>query len=355
MSESRGLGFGGFLIGLGAGWIYFRNYTVDYSVFSWLLILLGASIIVSSILPHLVPNLKIGGLLTGLTIGVILGMIISSGFSITPWSIWSDSYPNSVNTYSNFTDTVVADRILFEAINVNGGFTLSEWDEDGYLLSARIRARGRTEDDAQSNMDKVGISLNDVLDSGTQELELLIDVPTGLWNRINVEVTLYIPTEVMMDLELSTTNGGIHLESIQGGEFNVDTTNGDLEYTNILAETVTGSTTNGDVSGKVEATDFFGRTTNGQIELTIPSTMTGTYTLTSTNGGIDVQVSQTEDNGFNLDSSVSNGGVDFTLDGLDYSVNTAKSKKATTDNWTSADIQIEITASTTNGNIDINN
>jgi hypothetical protein len=282
-------------------------------------------------------------------------MVISSGFSITSWSIWSDSYPNRVETYRNFTDTVIAERMLFEAINVNGGYTVTGWDEDEYKLSAKVRARGRTKNDAQSNMDKVDISLNDELDSGIQELELLIDVPTGLWNRINIDVTLYIPTEVMLDLGLSTTNGGISLESIRGGELNVDTTNGDLGYTNILAETVTGSTTNGDVSGTVEATDFIGTTTNGQIELTIPSTMTGTYTLRSTNGGINVQLSQTVDNGFNLDSSVSNGGVDFTLDRLDYSVNTAKSKKATTDNWGSADTQVEITASTTNGNIDIIN
>ena len=350
MSYTRGLGFGGFLIGIGAGWIIFTNYSVDSNISSWLLILLGLSIIVSSILPRLLPDLRIGGLFSGLVIGMIVAMVINTGFSILPWS---NSYPYSEEGYKNFTDSVIADSILFETLNINGQIHIESWEENQYKVSAKVLAKGRTVSDAESNFNEVDIQLNDDLNSGVQELELEITIPQTLRNRINIDITVYVPSDSIMDVDVSTTNGGIILESINGGDFYIETTNGDLVFYDVTADIIDGDTTNGGIRGTTQSSDFSGKTTNGDISLTLPSTESGSYNLRTTNGNVNLIVSQNAETGFNLDCSLSNGNLVFDLDDLSYTEQTSKSKDATTQNWDTASVQIEIDASTTNGNINI--
>ena len=350
LSDSRGLGFGGFLIGIGAGWIIFTNYSIDSNLFSYLIILLGLSIIVSSILPHLLPDLRIGGLFSGLVIGMIVAIVINTGFSILPWS---NSYPYSEEGYKNFTDSVVADNILFETLNINGQIHIESWEENQYKVSAKVIAKGRTVSDAESNFNKVDIQLNDDLNSGVQELELEITIPQTLRNRINIDITVYVPSDSIMDVDVSTTNGGIITENINGGDFYLETTNGDLVFYDVTADVIDGDTTNGGIRGTTQSSDFYGKTTNGGISLTLPSTESGSYNLRTTNGNVNVIVSQNAETGFDLDCSLSNGNLVFDLDDLSYTEQTSKSKDATTQNWDIASVQIEIDASTTNGNINI--
>ena len=81
MSKSSGLGFGGFLVSLGVGYMVFQNMEVTRNLFAWLLILAGAWVIASSLLQRMNPQIRFGGLVNGVVGGLILSLMITTGFS----------------------------------------------------------------------------------------------------------------------------------------------------------------------------------------------------------------------------------------------------------------------------------
>ena len=62
LSKSSGLGFGGFLIGFGLGWVIFSYFEVTQNLFSWFLILAGIGVIIGAIFPRKRLGFDISGL-----------------------------------------------------------------------------------------------------------------------------------------------------------------------------------------------------------------------------------------------------------------------------------------------------
>ena len=62
MSQPKGLGFGGFLLGIGTGWFLFQNLEVTNETFSWGLILFGLTIVASNLFKRFSPEMNLGGL-----------------------------------------------------------------------------------------------------------------------------------------------------------------------------------------------------------------------------------------------------------------------------------------------------
>jgi len=77
MSRQSGLGFGGFLLGLGAAWIVFTTYEISGNFFSWLMILGGASIVASSLLSR---NRSMRSLIGGIIGGFVVALVFSYAF-----------------------------------------------------------------------------------------------------------------------------------------------------------------------------------------------------------------------------------------------------------------------------------
>ena len=80
MSRSSGLGFGGFLLGLGAAWIIFTTYEISGNLFSWLMILGGASIVASSLLSRNRATRQANQLIGGIIGGFIVALVFSYAF-----------------------------------------------------------------------------------------------------------------------------------------------------------------------------------------------------------------------------------------------------------------------------------
>ncbi len=68
MSGRGGLGFGGFLVGLGTGWMVFQEIHVSGELFAWIMIIAGAGVVASSLLFSSRRNRHFGGLIRGLTL-----------------------------------------------------------------------------------------------------------------------------------------------------------------------------------------------------------------------------------------------------------------------------------------------
>ncbi|MFW6109299.1 MAG: hypothetical protein ACOC6N_02510 [archaeon] len=67
MSDS-GLGFGGFLLGLGIGWYLFQYIELGFEAFSYLLILMGIGMILSGLLSRSDRKHPISGIYVGYSV-----------------------------------------------------------------------------------------------------------------------------------------------------------------------------------------------------------------------------------------------------------------------------------------------
>ena len=74
------MGFGGFLLGLGAAWIVFTTYEISGNFFSWLMILGGASIVASSLLSRNRSMRQVNSLIGGIIGGFVVALVFSYAF-----------------------------------------------------------------------------------------------------------------------------------------------------------------------------------------------------------------------------------------------------------------------------------
>ena len=133
----------------------------------------------------------------------------------------------------------------------------------------------------------------------------------------------------------------------------METSNGPLVFNKISADSITGDTSNGGIEGTVEAPDTVLSTSNSGISLTLPCSVSGRYDLSTSNGNVKLKVSSSSQVGYDLDLATSNGDIDITLPGLEYSRNQKTSKEAQSEGFSTKAVQIIIEASTSNGNIDV--
>jgi len=348
LSKSSGLGFGGFLLGLGVGWVVFQYLEITSNILSWLLILGGAGVIVSALFQSRLPDRNIGGLVSGVMGGLILALFITSGFGfigdIARTGISATYRARDTKSYSG---TVTAGRVYLGVDNFNGPIRVSTWDKAEYKIDLDIRAR------EEKHLDDLKVDLDESETQDQKRITLSYDIPRTEMTRYAIEVEVYLPADAVIDLELDSSNGGIYLTEIEGDDLRMASSNGPISFDDVYGEKVVGTTSNGRIEGDLESEDAILSTSNGEIDLTLPCTVTGDYDLSTSNGAIDLTVSKSAQVGYDLDLSTSNGSVNIDLPDLDYTVNQRTSKEAKTEGFSGKEIRITIEGSASNSSIDV--
>lgn len=357
MKEAPGLGFGGFLLGLGLGWYIFRAIKVSYKVFAWILIIAGAGVIISSLISWVRPSLPISGMMGALAGGLILSLFLTSGFSfigdITGIDWGSVGGPYRVERTRAFEGDASADMVYFEVENRNGAIRVSTWDKSEYKVELTIKAKGSTDDEAERIIESLDIDLVEQLSQGQLRLVLDYDISSEIWRRLSIEVAVVLPADAEIGLDLESSNGGIYLSEITGDTVIIKTSNGRLDLDGVYVESLRGSTSNGRIEGVIEAEDASLSTSNGRIDLTIPCTVSGEYDLSTSNGDIELTVSPSQQVGYDIDLSTSIGDINLDLSDLEYSKDKRTSKEVQTTGFASRSVQITIEADTSIGDIDV--
>jgi hypothetical protein len=351
MSDHKGLGFGGFLVGLGASWMVFQEIHVSGELFAWILIITGTGVVASSLLFSSRRNRHFGGLIRGLTVGTILSLMITSNFVL--YGISSGGYSGSYRAQDTrtFEGPLTADRVVLDVDIFNGGIEVSTWDRDEYRISALIKAKGGTDAEAEEYLDMFEFDLDEGLVGGKVWLVLRHNIQPSLRSRYSVMVEAYLPEDATVDLDLDSSNGGIDLVEIAGGVIDIRTSNGDIDFDDVTAGSVNAYTSNGRVDGSLEAPDVQIVTSNAHIGLDTPCTVTGNYVLRTSNAGVHVSVSGSTGVGYDVDLSTSNGDVHVDLSDLGYTRNLKASKAARTRGFEEKAVRITISATTSNGGI----
>ena len=359
MSDS-GTGFGGFLIGLGGGWYLFRSIDFSTEIFSYLLILVGLGIVINAILGG--KNSPLKGLFGGLTGGLILALFITNGFSVfTDFASGIDV--SSMGEYCAqetrpISGDLTGDKLQIKVVNTNGRIGVNTWTKNEYLIDITLKARGDNNREAQANLEKLTVDFTESMEASggmdLQNLNLVLRAPEGKWHLYTVEIILTLPVDKVHMLDLKTTNGELDLPGLTAETIILSSTNGEIKFDDIIANSIMADTTNGRITGMMDAVSAIIDTTNGEIDLNLPCTQSGEYTMDTTNGKIELQIPKTGDIGFDLDLDTSMSGIDVDLPDLDYTTNEDKRVIAKTSGYLAKAVQIIILADTTNGNIEIN-
>jgi DUF4097 and DUF4098 domain-containing protein YvlB len=358
--SDNGTGFGGFLIGVGGGWYLFRHIDFSAEILSYLLILIGLGIVINALLGGRKSPLK--GFFGGLTGGLILALFITNGFSIftdfaTGINI-GDMGDYRAQETQPIAGDITSDKLNIKVVNTNGPIEVRTWSNNEYRIDLTLKARGDNDREAQANLEKLTVDFTESTEESggmtLQDLNLVLRAPEGKWHLYSVEIIITLPVDKVHTLDLKTTNGQLDLSGLEAETIILSSTNGMISFDDLVSETFVADTTNGKISGMVDASNANVDTTNGEIDLNLPCTKSGEYTLDTTNGKIDLQVPKTGDIGYDLDLDTSISGIDVELPDLDYTTNDDKRVIAKTSGFNSKAIQITIQADTTNGNIEIN-
>jgi hypothetical protein len=161
----------------------------------------------------------------------------------------------------------------------NGGITVVGSARRDIRLVARIQASARREADAQEMIEEIEI------ETGT---EIRATGPRPARNEgWSVGFVLEVPRSI--DLDLTSTNGGISISGVEG-DLELSTTNGGLSLS-AVAGAVRGRTTNGGVVVTLDGTEWRGsgvdlQTTNGGVRLEVPERYNARLETGTVNGGM---------------------------------------------------------------------
>jgi hypothetical protein len=347
MSRSSGIGFGAFLLGLGIGWYLFRIIEIQSSILSILLVVLGVVIIGSTFFKDKLPNIDLGGIAGGLIGGLILALIITSGFSVFT-DIFNIDTPGGYQAQETktFDGMITSDTIALEIDNFNGPISISTWSKDEYDFKLNIKAK------RESYLEDLKIDF-DIMETGgmTQGIYLGYDIPQSSTSRYSIGVEVFLPEDAVINLDLTSSNGDISLFDIEGEQAILSTSNGDFVLDEVYYDKFEGNTDNGDISGVFESRDASLVTSNSDIDLKLPCTISGNYVISTNNGRLKLEVSSSNNVGYDLILSTSNGDINIDLPDLDYRRNQRTSVIAKTDGFSSKEVQIHIDAETDNGDV----
>ena len=354
MSDS-GIGFGGFLLGLGVGWYLFQYIDLGFEIFSYLLILVGVAMILGGLLQRGGRPNPISGMFGGLIGGLFLAAFLTQGFGFV--FNFADEFSNigDYRATETFTEEfpVTVDMMEIDINSVNGGIDVASWSGDSVKFDIEVKARGGTTAEAEDNVADFEVDLNSVVVGGVQDITLSFPIPSTEWSKYSVQIDVLVPSDTTAYYDLRTTNGGVTLDDITGKSIIISTTNGAIDLSDAIATTLDVETTNGAITGTITTPESIISTTNGGIDLTLTKT-SGTHVLETTNGAIDLSLPTGSDVGYKVNLDTSIGSIDVNLPNMDYSIDRTRTKIGETSEYSGKQVQIEITADTTIGSIELN-
>ena len=356
MSDS-GLGFGGFLLGLGVGWYMFQYIDLGFEAFSYLLILMGLWMILSGLLTRGGRRHPVSGVYGGVIGGLFLAAFLTQGFSFVfdVTDQFDDFVDNQYRATEDFTITtdVTGDSLELNIESVNGGVDVYSWSGDTIKWEIEIKAKGTTTAEAEDRLTEFEYDLTSDLLSGVQDVSLSFPLSNTQWSNYAVIIDVYIPSSLESKYNIATTNGEIGLHDLICNTVNLDTTNGAVTLSNIEATSIDAETTNGVIQGTITTPISTLKTTNGAIDISLSQT-SGVHDFRTTNGVIDINTPTGSDIGYKVNFDTSIGALDINLPDMDYSVDTTRTKIGESNNYSAKTVQIEIKAETSIGGIEVN-
>jgi hypothetical protein len=172
------LGFGGFLLGLGAAWLIFTTYDISGNLFSWLMILGGTSIVVSSLFSRNRAMRQVNDLFGGIIGGFIVALVFSYAFG------YVDFIPGIGGlTGSGTLVTETKSMTGFTSVSAAMGFNVEITESSTYTVMLTVDDNG---------VDKLKVSkIGDILS---------IALEPGIYTRMTLRAVVTMPDIAKLEL-----------------------------------------------------------------------------------------------------------------------------------------------------------
>jgi hypothetical protein len=312
MTNNPVLAFGGLLLGLGVGHIILQEYTIGASTIAWILMIIGATIVLSTLIKWASPKHGLHHVVGGAAGGLVLALFITQGFTVFGSFGNFGNLPYSTTQQKTYEGASMASTVSLRLGSINGPITVQIWDRNEYQIVASIMARGNTQSEADQNLANLGKDWTEETSAGAQTLSLVYSSSIFINNPYRIAIEVRLPASAKLSLDLMTSNGAITIENVTGETVKVLTSNGRIYTENVKAKTISLMTSNADVDVVVDTTAAY-----------------------------------------KLDALTSNGKVDFNLPNLTYTRNQATSKVAETSGYSSAQIKVQVTIRTSNADVTV--
>lgn len=203
--------------------------------------------------------------------------------------------------------------------NVNGRITIGSWDQPRVRVIAVKEVEGKR-DDASDVMKELkvtieqrngGVVITTHHPRRQDGFNSIFDFFLG--NHIQAQVRYELTVPRSMNVDVTNTNGSIHLTDV-AGHLEVGTTNGKIEIAR-CSGSIDASTTNGGINAELvrvaKGTPLRFETTNGRIEVAVPHDFAGDIEAGTTNGSIssDLPVETTHFKRNSLRGTINGGGT----------------------------------------------
>ncbi len=193
----------------------------------------------------------------------------------------------------------------------NGGISIKGENRSDVLIRACVQTWGKTQEEANSLLKSVRIETGGTIHS------------EGVSENSNASVSYQILVPRNTNLNLTTENGGISIENVDG-TIGFDAKNGGINLSN-LAGDVKGRTTNGGLHVELAGNTWKGNglnveTTNGGVHLEMSENYAARFETRTVNGGFKSDIAalavekQKDENGYrrqgvNINRDINGGGA----------------------------------------------
>ena len=218
--------------------------------------------------------------------------------------------------------------------NENGSVTVRTWDKTAVHVVAEKRARAGSEERARDVLREVKIDVRADGRTLVVETESPDDGMGGFFSWLegkhaDVDVSYEITVPKSLPLKVGTVNGRIDVAGING-EIDLSTTNGRIDVADAGGSLIA-ETTNGGIHAVLTqvapGSKLQLETTNGAIDLAVPSSIRADLRAETTNGSIhsDFPVLTQHGDSNSLEGSINGGGPELKLETTNGSIRVRKS------------------------------
>jgi len=186
----------------------------------------------------------------------------------------------------------------------NGGIQVQGWNRGEVRLRAKVVTMADDDAEARQIASQVRVQTGPTIRAeGPSRME-------GRHRSWRVSYKLDVPVNSALSLE--STNGGIHLQNLEG-DISFTTTNGGLHLKDVGGK-VNGRTTNGGVHLELEGTEWRGEgldlvTTNGGVHVQVPRGYNARLEVGTTNGRVHGDVAGVQSSDEDAENGADDAGV----------------------------------------------
>lgn len=233
-----------------------------------------------------------------------------------------------------------------------GGVQFKAGEGGGYEIVASLEARAATEQLARQNLALLKVVHSDRLGAGRLSLDTEVQFPNNVNNLVGGLVAK-LPASPSYRLTGLTNTGGAQASGLGGSLVSLSTDTGGVDvagaFNTATLQADTGGIRINGVYNVVKAT-----TDTGGINARIESSQTGSITLDSDTGGIDLRLLGPAGVGYDVQAEADTGGVSIAIGPTtDVGTQSRDHKHVRSAGFDEASIQVTVVATTSTGGVSV--